>query len=141
MVKLSGRIGNSPQKQVKHTRTALAPFRYEAGYTFSATDLGKLGVKIELNNEYDNGAAVRLPPGKVGECGTWLLETIGQENDGLLKELRGILERLSKQSGLRPTLQRGDKKKIKDALKVLNSQSSRMRGKGPILRSLSKKAI
>jgi hypothetical protein len=103
--------------------------------------LGKLGVKIELNNDYDTGAAIILPPGKVGECGTWLLETIGQENHGLLKELRGILERLSKQSGLRPTLQRGDKKKIKDALKVLNSQSSRMRAKGPVLRSLSKKAI
>ncbi|MHA2315756.1 MAG: hypothetical protein ACXACF_10840 [Candidatus Hermodarchaeia archaeon] len=141
MVKLSGRIGNSPQELVKHTRTALAPFRYEAGYTFSASDLGKLGVKIELNNDYDTGAAIILPPGKVGECGTWLLETIGQENHGLLKELRGILERLSKQSGLRPTLQRGDKKKIKDALKVLNSQSSRMRAKGPVLRSLSKKAI
>jgi len=141
MVKLSGRIGNSPKKLVKHARTALPAFRYEAGYTFFASDLGKLGVKIELNNEYDTGAAIILPPGKVGECGTWLLETIGQENHGLLKELRGILERLSKQSGLRPTLQRGDKKKIKDALKVLNSQPSRMRAKGPVLRSLSKKAI
>ncbi|MHC4891077.1 MAG: hypothetical protein ACYTEO_16620, partial [Planctomycetota bacterium] len=77
----------------------------------------------------------------VGECGTWLLETLGQENHGLLKELCGILERLSKQSGHRPTLQRGDKKKMKDALKVLKSRSSKMRAKKLVLRSLSKKAI
>ena len=141
MAKLSRLIGNSPEKRVNRARTALPAFRYEAGYKFSASDLGKIGVKIELNNEYDTGAAIILPPRKVGECGTWLFETIGQENHSFLKELRGILERLSKQSGLRPTLQRGDKKKIKDALKVLNSQSSRTRDKGPVLRSLSKKAI
>ena len=141
MAKLSRLTGNSPKKLMNHARTALPAFRYEAGYTLSASDLGKIGVKIELNNEYDTGAAIILPPGKVGECGTWLFDTIGQENHGFLKELLGILERLSKQSGLRPTLQRGDKKKIKDALKVLNYQSSRRRTKGPVLRSFSKKAI
>ena len=141
MVKLSEQIDISNKKLLKRARTALPEFRYKAGYTLSANDLGKLGVKIELNNEYDTGAAIILPPVKVGEYGIWLLETIGQENYGLLKELRGILERLSKQSGLRANLQRGDKKRIKDVLKVLNSQSSRMRAEEPDLRTLSKKAI
>ncbi len=141
MRKLSSRIGNSPNKPLKHPRSALPAFRYEAGYTLSASDLGKLGVKIELNHEHDTGVAIILPPRKVGECGVWLLETLEQESNGLLKELFGILERLAKQKGFRPTLQRGDKKKLKDALKVLKSQSSKMRTERPVLRPLSKKAV
>jgi len=141
MEKLSTRIGNSPNRLVKPVHAALPSFTYEDGYTFSVTDMGKLGVKIELNHKYDAGGAIILPPQKVGECGRWLLETLEQESNGLPKGLRGILERLSKQSGFRPILQRGDKKKIRDALKVLNSQSSRTRVKGPVLRPLSKKAM
>ena len=141
MAKLSRLIGNSPEKLVNHARTALPAFRYEAGYKFSASDLGKIGVKIELNNEYDTGAAIILPPRKVGECGTWLFETIGQENHSFLKELRGILERLSKQSGLRPTLQRGDKKKIKDALKVLRREKLEAEAEDKVFRLISGNAI
>jgi hypothetical protein len=141
MGKLSRRICNSPNKPLKHPHSALPAFRYEAGYTFSASDLGKLGVKIELNHEHDTGVAIILPPRKVGECGIWLLETLEQESNGLLKELLGILERLGKQKGFKPALQRGDKKKIKDALKVLKSQSSKVRTQAPVLRPLSKKAI
>jgi hypothetical protein len=118
-----GRIDNYPDRLAKHINTALPEFRYEAGYIFSASDLGRLGVKIELNNRYETGVAIILPPGKVGECGIWLLETLEQESNGLLKELLGILERLSKQKGFRPTLRRGDKKTIRDAIKVLKSRS------------------
>jgi len=134
-------IGNRLKKRVKYSRTVHKAFRYVAGYTFSASDLGKLGVKIELNNEYETGVAIILPPMKVGECGVWLLETIGQENHGLLQELCDILERLNKQSGPRTTLQRGDKKTIKNVLKVLKSQSSRLRTQGSVFRSVPKKAI
>lgn len=118
-----GQIDNYPDRLAKHINTALPEFRYEAGYIFSASDLGRLGVKIELNNRYETGVAIILPPGKVGECGIWLLETLEQESNGLLKELLGILERLNKQKGFRPTLRRGDKKTIKDAIKVLKSRS------------------
>ena len=135
------RTSNSPQKKGKYRHTVLQAFRYEAGYTLSASDLGNLGVKIELNNEYDNGLAIILPPIKVGECGMWLLETIGQENHGLFQELRDILERLSKQNRLQTKLQRGDKKTIKEVLKVLKSQSSRLSAKRAALSFLSKKAI
>lgn len=141
MVKLTVQTGNSPNKRLKRTSAALPPFRYEDGYTFSASDLGKLGVKIELNHEYDTGVAIVLPPGKVGEFGKWLLETLEQESNGLPKQLCDILERLSKQSGFKPTLQRGDKKKIKDALKVLKSQSSKVIAMNPVLRPFSTKAI
>lgn len=141
MGKPSRQIGNYPDKLAKHIHNALPEFRYEAGYIFSASDLGRLGVKIELNNQYDTGVAIILPPGKVGECGIWLLETLEQESNGLLKELLDILERLSKQKGFKPTLQRGDKKKIKDAINVLKSQSSTKWAERPDMRPLSKKAI
>lgn len=141
MGKPSSQIGNYPDKLAKHIHAALPEFRYEGGYIFSASDLGRLGVKIELNNQYDTGVAIILPPGKVGECGIWLLETLEQEGKGLLTELLGILERLSKQKGFKLTLQRGDKKAIKDAIKVLKSQSSKIWSERPALMALSKKAI
>jgi hypothetical protein len=134
-------IGNYPDQLAEHIHAALPEFRYEAGYTLSASDLGKLGVKIELNNQYDTGVAVILPPGKVGEYGIWLLETLEQEGKGLLTELLDILERLSRQKGIKPTLQRGDKKTIKEAIKILKKQSSKMWSGRSALRSLSKKAI
>ena len=141
MSKLRRQIKNYPDELAKHIHAALPEFRYEAGYVFSASDLGRLGVKIELNNQYDTGVAIILPPGKVGECGIWLLETLEQESNGLLKELLEILERLSKQKGFRPTLKRGDKKTINDAMKVLKSQSSKIWSERPTLMALSKKAI
>jgi hypothetical protein len=134
-------IGNYSDKLANHIHAALPGFRYEAGYIFSASDLGNNGVKIELNNEYDTGVAIILPPGKVGECGIWMLETLEQKSNGLLKELITILERLSKQKGFNPTLQRGDKQIIKDAIKILKSQSSKMWAEKSTLTTLPKKAI
>ena len=141
MVKQSSQIGNYPDELANHIQAALPEFRYEAGYILSASDLGRLGVKIELNNQYDPGVAIILPPGKVGECGIWLLETLGQESKGLLTELLAVLDRLSKQKGSRPILQRGDKKIIKDAIKVLKKQSSKMWTESPALMAPSKKAV
>ena len=122
-------------------RSALPPYSYEDGYTFSVTDLGKLGVKIELKHRYDTAGAIILPPKEVAKCGRWMLETLEQESNGMPKELHGILERLSRQSGFKPTLKRGDKKKIKDALKVLNSQRAKARSKEPFLTPLPRKAM
>jgi len=123
------------------SRSVLPPFAYEDGYTFSATDLGKLGVKIELKHRYDTAGAIILPPKEVAKCGRWMLETLEQDSNGMPKELRGILERLSKQSGFKPTLQRGDKKKIKAALKVLNSQRSKAIPAEPTLTRLPRRAM
>ena len=141
MGRLSGQLRNYPDKLAKQIHTSLPGFRYEAGYILSASDLGKLGVKIELNNENDTGVAIILPPGKVGECGVWLLETLEQESKGLIKELIEVLQRLSKQKGNRLTLQRGDKKIINDAINVLKKQSSKMWSERQTLQVLSKKAI
>ncbi len=142
MAKPTGRMGKSPDKPAKHGRGVLPAFRYEDGYTLSASDLGKIGVKIELNHEHDAGVAIILPPEKVAECGRWLLDTLEQDSNGLPQQLRGILERLSKQSGFKPTLQRGDKKRIREALKVLRqSRPPRFRAKEPVLRRLTKKAM
>ena len=103
-------------------RAALAGFLFEDGYIFSATDLGKKGVKIELIHKDEDSAAIILPPQKADECGRRLLQTLGQRNHDFLKELLDILRRLTKQKGMEPTLQWGDKKKIRDAIKILKAQ-------------------
>lgn len=141
MESLSRQIGNYNDKLTEHIHSALPEFQYEAGYILSASDLGKLGVKIELNNQFDVGVAIILPPEKVGEFGIWLLETLEQEGKGLLKEVLDILERLSKQKGSKATLLRGDKKKLKNTVKYLKHQSTKMWSESPTLQTLSKKAI
>jgi hypothetical protein len=108
-------------KIVKRGFPALSGFCYRNGYTFQATDLGNRGVKIELFHEHEAGGAIILPPKEVGQCGRWLLRTLGQDRHGLPEELREILKRLSSQQGASRVLRRGDKKKIKDAIRVLRS--------------------
>jgi len=141
MVTLSARISAKSNERLKFTSAALPPFQYEDGYTLSASDLGKLGVKIELNHEYEHGMAIILPPRQVGEYGRWLLGTLEQDSNGLPKQLYEILERLSGQKGMKPNLRRGDKKKMKEALKVLKSHKSKARSPEPVLRSYSTKAV
>ena len=147
MKKVSARSSNRPKRLLKHRRTALPTFLYEDGYAISAKDLGKAGVKIELSHNYNVGGAIILPPRQVEECGRWLLETLEQESNGLPKQLVDVLERLSNQSGFRAKLERGDKKKIKDALKVLKTQSARSKAVAeaeadePALRQLPRRAV
>ena len=144
MGKVDTQLGNGPKRLLK---ASLPAFLYEDGYTLSATDLGKSGVKIELSHNYNVGGAIILPPRQVEQCGRWLLETLEQESNGLPRQLTGILERLSKQSGFRAKLERGDKKKIKDALRILKTQSSKDKAVAeaeadePALRQLPKKAV
>jgi hypothetical protein len=141
MERLSRQLGDYNDKLSKHIESALPEFRYEGGYTLSASDLGKLGVKIEMNNQFDSGVAIILPPEKVGEYGMWLLQTLEQEDKGTLKEFLEIIERLTKQKGNKLTLQRGDKTKLKNVIRFFKRQSAKMWAKRPALRTLSKKAI
>ncbi len=144
MKEVSVRLGNGPKRLLK---ASLPAFLYEDGYTISATDLGKSGVKIELSHNYNIGGALILPPEQVEKCGRWLLETLEQDSNGLPKQLTDILERLSKQSGFKAKLERGDKKKMKDALKVLKRQSMTSKAVAaaeadePALRQLPKRAV
>jgi hypothetical protein len=148
MGKLSVRSSSRPKRLLKHRRAALPEFHYEDGYRLSAKDLGKAGVKIELSHNYNVGGAIILPPRQVQECGSWLMETLEQESNGLPKQLTDILERLSKQTGPRAKLERGDKKKIRDALRVLKKQSARNKAvaaaeadEPTLMRPLPKKAV
>jgi len=147
MGKVSVRSSNRPKRLLKHRRAALPEFHYEDGYRLSVKDLGKAGVKLELSHNYNIGGAIILPPRQVRECGTWLMETLEQESNGLPKQLTEILERLSKQTGSRAKLERGDKKKIKDALRVLKRESARSKAVAhaeadePTLRQLSRRAV
>jgi len=100
---------------------ALPAFTFRNGYTLQTNDLGGSGVKIELLHEYDTVGAIILPPKEVGHYGRWLLETLGQDRYGLPRELPEILKRLTKQKRANQILQRGDKTRIRDALKVLRS--------------------
>lgn len=99
----------------------LPAFTFRNGYTLQASDLGNSGVKIELIHEHDTVGAIILPPRKVSEYGRWLLQTLGQDRYGLPRELPEILKRLSQQKKANQILQRGDKTRIRDALKVLKS--------------------
>ena len=141
MERLSLRIGNEPKKPINQMYTPFSSFRYEDGYTFSAIDLGTHGVKVELNRLYDDGGAVILPPEKVRDCGRWLLQTIGQNSHGLPKELTDILQRLITHKKAGQILERGDKTKIKDALKVLRRDQLKLKNEGKLLRLISSNAI
>jgi hypothetical protein len=99
----------------------LPPFTFGNGYSLSAFDLGNSGVKIELHHNGSVHAAVMLPPEAVQELGRWLLRTLGQDEHGFPVELDGILERLSKAKVENSILERGDKKRIKQALRALRS--------------------
>jgi hypothetical protein len=115
--------GSRANRNLSRRHSSLSGFEYQNGYRFSATDLGKQGVKIELLHRDDAEAAIILPPKEVGKCGKWLLQTLGQDRFGLPPELPDILKRLTKQKGTKRVLQRGDKKRISDALKVLQGRT------------------
>jgi hypothetical protein len=138
---LSLRIGNEPGKPVDRMYAAFSTFRYKDGYTLSVIDLGVRGVKIELNQTYDDGAAIILPPNKVQDCGRWLLQTLGQDNHGLPRELTDILARLINHKKAGQILERGDKTKIKDALKVLRHDKRKLETKEKVFRLISSNAI
>jgi hypothetical protein len=141
MDRLILRIADRTNKQLNHGYAAFSAFHYEEGYKFSAIDLGTQGVKMELNQDHDVGAAIILPPDKVHQCGRWLLQTIGQDSFGLPKDLIEILARLLSHEKAAKILHRGDKKKIKDALKVLRQERLQARAEGKTLRLISASAI
>jgi len=147
MAKASARSNNRPKRLLRRHRAALPEYHYEDGYRLTAKDLGKNGVKIELSHNYNVGGAIILPPKQVRECGAWLMETLEQESNGLPKQLTEILERLSKQTGSKAELERGDKKKLREALRALKRQSARNKAVAqaeadePALKALPKKAV
>ena len=141
MESLNLRFGNESRKPTDRIYSAFSTFRYKDGYTLSAIDLGVRGVKIELNQTYDDGAAIILPPDKVHDCGRWLLQTLGQDNHGLPKELTDILARLINHKKAAQILERGDKTKIKDALKVLRSEKRKLETEEKVFRLISSNAI
>ena len=98
---------------------ALPEFHYSNGYTLRLADLGKVGVKIELTDANEASAAVILPPDKAQECSKWLSRTIGQRGLSLPEELSKILGRLLRERKPKKILERGDRKTIREALKLL----------------------
>jgi len=114
-------IGQDSEKPVNRTSSSLPSFEYGNGYSLTAYDLGSGGVKLQLESHGDVGAAIILPPEEVGNLGRWLLQTLGQDQHGFPVEIGGILERLSKAPAQSEILERGDKKRIKEALRVLRS--------------------
>lgn len=117
-------IDENTDEAIADETSALARFSYQNGYLLSATDLGKHGVKIELCHQTD-AAAIILPPEEAKQCATWLLNTISLNNHNSLGELSDILQRLIKHKQSKRILEHGDKKKIKDALKLLKHKPSK----------------
>lgn len=114
-------IGQDAQRPAGRRSSSLPPFAFGNGYSLAAFDLGSSGVKVELGHDGDVGAAIILPPDEVHKLGRWLLRTLGQDRHGLPEELGHILERLSKTKIEHSILERGDKKRIKEALRVLKT--------------------
>ena len=121
MRQVSAGLNNRTSRQRNRRFDALPTFIFRNGYTLETKDLGNSGVKIELIHEYDAIGAIILPPKEVGDFGRWLLQTLGQDQHSLPKELGEILDRLSKQKKANQILKRGDKTRIRDALKILKS--------------------
>lgn len=114
-------IGQEAQKPAERRSSSLPPFTFGNGYSLRAFDLGAAGVKLELHHNERVGAAIIIPPEEVGNLGKWLLRTLGQDEHGFPVELAGLLERLSKAKVETSILQRGDKKRIREALRALRS--------------------
>lgn len=121
MIELTSEAGRNAGNLEAVRQRALPGFTYQDGFLFCATDLGNNGVKIEFSHENDVGAAIILPPNTVAQYGRWLLKTLGQDKHGLPNGLSDILRKLSKHKGIERSLERGDKKTIKDALRVLRT--------------------
>lgn len=110
--------GGGPTRRVAR---ALPEFHYRNGYTLCLADLGKAGVKVELIDNHEGSAAVILPPDKTEQCSRWLSQTIGQRYHVLPDELSKILGRLLSEKKPARILERGDKRTIKEALKLLKA--------------------
>jgi len=117
-------IDENTDEAIADETSALTRFSYQNGYLLSVTDLGKHGVKIELRHQTD-AAAIILPPEEAKQCATWLLNTISLKNNESLGELPAILQRLIKHKQSKRLLEHGDKKKIKDAIKLLKLKPSK----------------
>ncbi len=112
-------VGNDAYRPANRRSSSLPPFVFGNGYSLTAFDLGGTGVKMELRHEGKVEAAILIPPEEAGNLGRWLLATLGQDEHGFPVELGGILERLSKAKVENSILERGDKKRIKQALRAL----------------------
>jgi len=117
-------IDENMNEAIPDETSALTRFSYQNGYLLSVIDLGKHGVKIELRHQTD-AAAIILPPEEAKQCATWLLNTISLNNHNLLGELPAILQRLIKNKQSKRILEHGDKKKIKEAIKLLKHKPSK----------------
>jgi hypothetical protein len=118
MSAVSARVGGESRRFRIKRYSSIPDFTYADGYRLSATDLANRGIKIELSHEHDRSSAIILPPDQVAECGRWMLKTLGQDRHGLPNGLGDVLRRLSR--GREPVFERGDKQRIKEALRVLN---------------------
>jgi hypothetical protein len=114
-------IGQNSQEPANRRPSSLPPFTFGNGYSLRAFDLGGAGVKLELHHEGRVNAAIMLPAQEAGKLGKWLLRTLGQDEHGFPVELAGLLERLSKAKVEGSILERGDKKRIREALQALRS--------------------
>jgi hypothetical protein len=104
--------------------SAVPTYSFRNGYTLSGLDLGQRGVKLNLLRQCEEPRGIILPPEKARQFASWLAGTIAAKRPALPPDLADILRRLLKQKGLRPTLKKGDKTTLKQALHVLNGQAT-----------------
>jgi hypothetical protein len=135
MSAFSAGVDSEIDRRISKPDGSLPGFYYQDGYALWVTDLGNRGVKIELAHTQDNGGAIILPPKKAGECGVWMLQTLGQDPNGLPQDLPDILERIARLKASNTIFRRGDKTKIVEALKTLRRRDRELQIKEKLIRS------
>lgn len=125
MVELTGKGDHETYEAETPEKAALRQFHYKKGYSLLCSDLGSEGVKVELGHSDEDASAVVLPPDKVRQCARWMLRTLELRNHDSLKELPEILQRIITGNGSKKAFKRGDKKKLREAMKfIANFRSS-----------------
>lgn len=104
--------------------SAVPTFSFRNGYTLSGLDLGQHGVKLNLVRQCEDPRGIILPPEQTRQFGSWLAGTVAAKPQSLPPDLADILRRILKQKGLRATLKKGDKTRIRQALRALTNQTS-----------------
>jgi hypothetical protein len=103
--------------------SAVPTFSFRNGYTLSGLDLGQRGVKLNLVRQCEDPRGIILPPEQARQFGSWLVGTVAAKPQSLPPDLADILRSILKQKGLRATLKKGDKARIRQALRILTEQA------------------
>jgi len=106
-------------------------FTYKNGYEIEAIDLGIVnGVRVTITHPREGSGAILLPADQACKLGEYLLRSMGQKIPCLPTRLQAILQNALDTKGTDIHLKRGDKKRIRETLKIMEWYGNSTKGKG-----------